>query len=258
MTDKNDIDPEMDQPANSDMDGNTDADGVQILAPAPKRGIAKRLRDYFLTGVVVSAPIGITIYLTWALISFVDETIKPLIPERYNPESYFSLSFPGLGLLIMVVLLTLLGALTANFFGRTLLGYGERVVARMPVVRNIYKALKQIFETVATQSAGSFRQAGLIEYPRKGIWSICFITANTNGEVQGRSHEDLASVFVPTTPNPTSGFLLFLPRKDIIILDMSVEEAAKLVISAGMVVPDWHPDPQKPLRKLQFSREEQF
>ena len=157
----------------------------------------------------------------------------------------------------MLVLLTLLGALTANFFGRTLLGYGERVVGRMPVVRNIYKALKQIFETVATQSAGSFRQAGLIEYPRKGIWSICFITAKTNGEVQGRSKKDLASVFVPTTPNPTSGFLLFLPRADIILLDMSVEEAAKLVISAGMVVPEWQPDPKKPTRELQFDEAEQ-
>ncbi len=250
MTDQKDFDPAADQPANPDAEQEADNDGVQLLTPAPKRGIAKRLRDYFLTGVVVSAPIGITIYLTWALISFVDETIKPLIPARYNPETYFSLSFPGLGLLIMLVLLTLLGALTANFFGRTLLGYGERVVARMPVVRNIYKALKQIFETVATQSAGSFRQAGLIEYPRQGIWSICFVTANTNGEVQARSEVDLVSVFVPTTPNPTSGFLLFLPRRDIVILDMTVEEAAKLVISAGMVVPEWQHNPQKPFRKL--------
>lgn len=238
--------PPQDEPQTSDVNSDNEADGVQFLAPPVKRGLAARLRNYFLTGVVVAAPIGITVYVTWTFISFVDETVKPFIPDQYDPEAYFRLTFPGLGLIIMIVLLTLLGALTANLFGRTLLGYGERLVDRMPVVRNVYNALKQIFETVASQSNESFRQAGLIEYPRKGIWSICFITATTQGEVQRKTQDRVVSVFVPTTPNPTSGFLLFVPRDEIIVLDMTVEEAAKMVISAGMVTPEWPAAPEKP------------
>ncbi len=210
-----------------------------IVAPSPRHGIFWRLRNYFLAGVVVAAPMGITLYVTWAFVSFVDRSIKPLIPDAYNPETYFRFSFPGLGLLIMLVLLTLLGTLAANFFGQTLLDYGERLVARMPIMRGVYNATKQILETVTTPSGASFRQAALIEYPRKGLWTICFITGEADGEVQARTPEDVISVYVPTTPNPTSGFLIFVPRADVVTLDMSVEEAVKMVISMGLVVPKW-------------------
>lgn len=210
-----------------------------ILTPPPQHGILWRLRNYFLTGIIVAAPMGVTLYVTWAFVSFVDSSIKPLIPDAYNPETYFRFSFPGLGLIIMLVLLTLLGALAANFFGQTLLDYGERLVARMPIMRGVYNATKQILETVTTPSGASFRQAALIEYPRKGLWTICFITGEAQGEVQGCTADAVISVYVPTTPNPTSGFLLFVPRADIITLDMSVEEAVKMVISMGLVVPKW-------------------
>jgi len=209
------------------------------LPAPPVHGIMWRLRNYFLAGIVVAAPMGVTLYVTWAFVSFVDESIKPLIPDAYNPENYVHLSFPGLGLLIMLVALTLLGALAANFFGQTLLETGERLVARMPIMRGVYNATKQILETVTTPSGASFRQAAMIEYPRKGLWTICFITGEADGEVQYRMGGPVVSVYVPTTPNPTSGFLIFAPRADIIPLDMTVEEAVKLVISMGLVVPKW-------------------
>ena len=219
-------------------DGNSTSQ--TLLKPAKKSSVGARFRTYFLTGLVVAAPIGITLYLTSWFVEVVDEWFIPLIPEAYRPENYLSISIPGLGLLVALVVLTLLGALTANFFGRQVLILGERIVERMPVVRTIYGALKQIFETVLAQSTTSFKDVGLIEYPRKGLYALVFVTTTTKGEVAKRMPEgtELVSVFLPTTPNPTSGFLLFVPKTDIQILDMSVEDAAKLVISAGLVVPD--------------------
>lgn len=226
------------------MNDSTETEHSSDADPAPRPPKKERrkhffrwIRTSFLTGIVIAAPIGITIYVTLALIGFVDDRVTPLIPVRYNPETYLPFSLPGLGVLVMVVALIFLGAATANLFGRSLLTFGERVVDRMPVVRNIYNALKQIFETVIAQSESTFQQVGLIEYPRKGIYAICFITTGTNGEIKNLIEDDLYSVFLPTTPNPTSGFLLFVPHKDIKILDMSVEEAAKMVISAGLVEP---------------------
>ena len=200
-----------------------------------------RLRNHFLTGLVVAAPVGITIYITYWFVTLVDEWFKPLLPERYNPETYLPFSIPGLGLLLAFVALTLLGALTANLFGRTIVSYSEEMLGRMPVVRNVYRALKQIFETVLSQSSTSFKQVGLIEYPRKGLYAVVFISTDTEGEIADltRYAAGMVSVFLPTTPNPTSGFLLFVPRKDVIFLDMSVEDAAKMVISAGLVVPEY-------------------
>lgn len=218
-------------------DGNPNSQ--TLLKPAKKTSVGARFRTYFLTGLVVAAPIGITLYLTSWFIEVVDEWFMPLIPAAYRPENYLSISIPGLGLLVALVALTILGALTANFFGRQVLSLGERIVERMPVVRTIYSALKQIFETVLAQGTTSFKDVGLIEYPRKGLYALVFVTTVTKGEVASRvpGTPELLSVFLPTTPNPTSGFLLFVPRTDIQILDMSVEEAAKLVISAGLVVP---------------------
>ncbi|MGD1935079.1 MAG: DUF502 domain-containing protein, partial [Candidatus Phaeomarinobacter sp.] len=179
----------------------------------------------------------ITVVLVMWFVDFVDAWFTPMIPDRYRPEQYLDFTVPGLGLIIAVVLLTILGALTANLFGRTLVSYGERLVGRMPLVRNIYGALKQIFETVLSQSQQSFREVALIEYPRRGVYSIAFVTTAAKGEVQARADEEMVSVFLPTTPYPSSGFLRFVPRRDVITLEMSVEDAAKMVISAGLVAP---------------------
>jgi len=202
-----------------------------------KASVFQRARNYFFTGLVIAAPIGITIYLTWSFISYVDDRVKPLIPAAYNPESYLPVSVPGLGLIFSFVFLTGLGWLTAKTFGRTIVSLGERIVARMPVVRWVYNALKQIVETIMAQRETTFQKVGLIQYPRPGLWAIVFITSDTEGEIAERINRDLVSVFLPTTPNPTSGYLLFVPREDVIVLDMSVEQAAKVVISGGLVNP---------------------
>ena len=209
-----------------------------LIAPRQRRGWLTRLRNYFLTGIIVTAPIVLTIYLTWQFIDWVDSQAIPLLPVKYNPENYLPFSLPGLGLVISVVILTFVGFLTANIFGRTLLKTGERLVNRMPVVRTIYGALKQILETVLSQSSNSFRQAVLVEYPRRGIWTIAFITGDTEGEVAVRLDDDMINIYVPTTPNPTSGFLLMVPHRDLIYLDMPVEDAAKYIISIGVIAPE--------------------
>jgi len=217
---------------------------------ADSHHLGTRLRNYLFTGVIIVGPVSITIYIVWWFVNLVDAWVKPLLPslaeiERSLPfEIPLPLSalpdIPGIGLIVAVIGLTLIGALTANLFGRTIFGYGELMLGRMPIVRNVYAALKQIFETVLSKSGSSFQRVGLIEYPRQGIYSIIFISTPTRGEIQSRhGAEQLVSVFLPTTPNPTSGFLLFLPEKDIRVLDMSVEEAAKLIISAGLVVPEY-------------------
>lgn len=204
-----------------------------------KRRAGARLRNYLLTGLIVVGPVGITLYVVWWFINLIDAWVKPLVPAIYNPDTYLPFSIPGIGLLFAIFGLMIIGALTANLFGRTLLSYGEMIVGRMPVVRNVYSALKQIFETVLSQSNNSFQQVGLIEYPRPGLYAIVFVSKETGGEISKQMHDDaLLSVFLPTTPNPTSGYLLFVPKEEVIILDMTVEEAAKLVISAGLVEPD--------------------
>jgi len=215
----------------------------------PKRrvGLGMRLRNYFLTGLVIAAPLSITIYITWTFVGWVDAWVKPWIPARYNPDHYLPFTVPGFGLIVAILLLIILGATTANLFGRTVIAYGEMLLDRMPLVRSIYRGLKQIFETVLSQTQQSFQDVGLIEYPRPGLWAIVFVATSTKGELKhkaGGDETDLLSVFLPTTPNPTSGFLLIVPRKDVVILDMSVEDAAKVVISGGLVTPQ--PKDRKP------------
>jgi uncharacterized membrane protein len=211
--------------------------GFRVVEPADPPSLVARLRAYFLTGVIVTAPISITIFLVWSFLNFLDSRVGGLIPERYNPETYLPFSLPGLGLLVMLAFLTLVGMLTAGLAGRTLVRMGERLLSRMPVVRSVYGTLKQIFETVLAQSSRSFREVVLVEYPRRGIGAIGFVTGPTRGEVQDKADEELVNVFLPTTPNPTSGFLLFVPKKDLIHLDMSIEDGIKMVISGGIVTP---------------------
>ncbi len=222
----------------------------RLLRP-PRRGLLRRLRYYFLAGFIVSAPIGITVLIAWEFIAFVDDQITPLIPPAYNPETYLPFSIPGLGLVVIFLVVTLIGFLTASILGRTLVGLGEQLVDLMPVVRTIYGALKQIFETVLAQSSDSFREVVLVEYPRRGLWAVAFVTSTTEGEVAHLSADELINIFLPTTPNPTSGFLLFVPRRDVVALAMSVEEGIKLVISGGIVTPpDPRPEADQGVKKL--------
>jgi uncharacterized membrane protein len=196
-----------------------------------------RARANFLTGLVVVAPIALTIYLTWFFVTFVDDQIMPLVPSVYNPATYIDVEIPGFGVVVFIVFTTIVGYFAKKVFGRQLIRWGEDMVDRLPLVRSVYTAMKQIFETVLTQSKSSFRQACLIEYPRREMWSIAFIATDTRGEIPKHVNEDMMSVFLPTTPNPTSGFLLFVPKRDVIPLEMTIEEAAKLIISAGLVTP---------------------
>jgi uncharacterized membrane protein len=207
--------------------------------PSPRRKppnrVIERLRAYFFAGVLVTGPLLLTIYLVWLFIELIDGAVRWLLPDRYNPATY--LHVPGLGLIIGFAALTAIGALTAGYVGRIFLRISERILARMPVIRSIYGAVKQIFETVLAKQSNTFREAVLVEFPRRGMWTIAFITARTEGEVRGLSGPDPVSVYVPTTPNPTSGYLVFVPRTDVIVLSMTVEEAIKMVISGGIVTP---------------------
>lgn len=196
--------------------------------------IGGRLRAYFFTGILVTAPISITIYIGWMFIDMVDRQITPLIPAPWNPKQW---GVPGTGLLLAVLVLTLIGALAAGMIGRVWLRFTEAVMVRTPVLRSIYSAVKQIFETFLAQKSQAFREVALIEYPRRGLWSLAFITGPTIPQVNQHVGEELVNLFVPTTPNPTSGFLLFVPRREIKVLDMTVEDGLKLVISTGIVAP---------------------
>jgi uncharacterized membrane protein len=176
-------------------------------------------------------------------IHWIDSQVTPLIPEPYHPEKYLPFALPGLGLIIVFLALTLIGALTAGLFGRLWIKTTEHLLARMPVVRGVYSAIKQIFETILRQQSQAFREVVLIQYPRPGSWTLGFISGVTKGEVPRVVSEDLVNVFVPTTPNPTSGFLLFVPRRDVIVLDMTVEEGIKMVVSGGILTPPDGPRP---------------
>jgi uncharacterized membrane protein len=199
-----------------------------------------RLRNYFLTGLVVVGPVTITLYIAWYFINVIDAWVKPYIPRIYNPESYVPFPIPGVGLVFAIVGLTLIGALAANLLGRSLISAGELMLGRTPIVRNVYRGLKQIFESVVTASAPnqSFQKVALMEFPSQGIWSIVFVTGDAaeqiTAEVPG---EDLISVFMPTGMLPPSGFVCFVPRSSVMPVKMSVEDAAKIIISAGMVNP---------------------
>ena len=202
-----------------------------------KLSIFARFRRYFLAGILVTSPILITVYVTWLIITFIDAQVAGMLPESLDFTKKLPHQIPGLGLIISIIVITFIGAITPGFIGRTLLKVGERILDNTPVVRSIYGAIKQIMETVMSTNSESFRDVVLVEYPRKGIWVIGFVTGETKGEVQTLNEEILINVFIPTTPNPTSGFLLFVPKKDLIYMKMKVEDAVKMVISGGIVTP---------------------
>jgi len=223
----------------------------QIVAAATEPAsshLGARLRSYFLTGLIVVGPVAITIYVVWWFITLVDAWVKPLIPPQYLPEHYLPFNVPGVGLIFGITGVMLVGALTANLFGRTLVTYSEMMLARMPIVRSVYRTLKQIFETVLSKNGGSFKRVGLIEFPRRGLYAIVFLAGEPPLEVEEKigDGKPMVTVFMPNGPNPTTGFIVFVQASEVIPLDLSVEDAAKLVVSAGLVAPDQ----QERLREL--------
>jgi uncharacterized membrane protein len=226
--------------------GGAPAADVAVGQAASHTSIAGRIRNYFLTGLVVTGPLAITVYLTWSFITWVDNVVRPFIPPTYRPESYLPWPIPGTGLIIAFVALTLLGFLTANLVGRTLVELGESLLNRMPIVRPVYKTMKQIFETLFSKSGSSFRKVALVEFPAPGMWSLVFVSQPPSGDVAEQLPKgEHVSVFLPCTPNPTTGFFFYVKRTDLIELDISVENAMTMLISAGMVQPDG--DAQKKL-----------
>lgn len=206
--------------------------------------LAGRLRGYFLAGILVTAPIGITVYLTWVFLTVIDRQVTKILPSTWYEGFFGGTAIPGLGLIVTIVFFIVVGWFATNFLGRLAIRIAEYVVDRMPVIRKLYAAIKQIFETIMATQSQAFREVVMMEYPRKGVWSIGFVTGKSEGEVQRVTNAETINVFVPTTPNPTSGYLLFVPKTELIFLDMTVEEGVKLVISAGIITP-----PDTTLRK---------
>lgn len=201
--------------------------------------LAARLKAYLFTGILVTAPISITLYLAWLVVDGVDNLVDSLLPAPYQPDQLLPFTLPGLGLLLLLVFLVLVGMVSAGVVGNLLVRLGEALVGRMPVLRGIYSAVKQIFETVLAQKSDAFREVVLVEFPRPGAWAIAFVTGGTKGQVQDAlGGGDWVNVFVPTTPNPTSGYLMFVPRDQVKPLTMSVEDGLKMVVSGGLVGPD--------------------
>lgn len=227
---------------------NTPFDPDPILPP--KRGLLGRFRGNFLTGLVVIAPVGLTIWLIWSVVGWIDGFVLPLVPFKYHPDRLIQdllgldpsvqINVRGIGVVIFLIFTVFIGWLAKGIIGRSFIRFAESLVERTPVVRSIYSGIKQISETIFAQNERSFETACLIEYPRKGIWAIGFISTSAKGEISDKTGTDdeIMSIFLPTTPNPTSGFLLFVPRQDVVELDMTVEDSAKLVISAGLVYPN--------------------
>ena len=209
----------------------------------PPRLRRPTLKTSFLTGLVVAAPLGITVFLVWNFVDLIDNWVRPII-LRMTPRAWHEVldsyaAIPGLGLVVVVVVLTIIGALTANIVGRTIVGWGDLIVHRVPVIGTIYKTLKQIFETVVHQTGPAFKQVCLIEWPRKNCHTIAFVIGPAAGEIALKGAEDLVTVFLPHSPSPTSGYLMFLPRDEVKILDMTVEEGIKMVVSVGIVAPEY-------------------
>jgi uncharacterized membrane protein len=201
----------------------------------------KQLRRYLVAGLLVWVPLGVTIFILRILIGLMDRSLL-LIPQQYRPEEWLGFAIPGLGLILTLLVVLVTGLLAANIVGRSMVNFGESMMDRIPVVRSVYSAAKNFAEIVFSDSDQSFKKVLLIEYPRKGIYSLAFQTATNLGEVQGRTGEPVVCTFVPTTPNPTSGYIIIVPKKDVIELDMDIDEALKMIISLGVVVPTWRND----------------
>jgi uncharacterized membrane protein len=217
---------------------NPRSDAAPASAAKSSPGFISRLRTYFLTGLIVAGPVAVTLWLIWWFVTWVDNLVRPLIPVDYRPETYLPVHVPGFGLIIALVALTLLGFLTANLVGRKLVDLGERLLSQMPIVRPIYRTAKQIFQTVFSSSGSNFRKVGLVEFPSPGMWSLVFLTQSPTEGISARlPATEHVSAFLPCTPNPTTGFFFYVPRRDVIDLDITVEEAMQLLMSAGIIQP---------------------
>jgi uncharacterized membrane protein len=229
---------------------NSNTQNIKPAGATRPPGFMSRVRTYFLTGLIVAGPIAVTLWLIWWFVTLVDNLIRPLVPVAYRPETYLPFNIPGTGLIIVFVALTLLGFLTANLIGRKLVEFGESALNHMPIVRPIYRTAKQIFQTLFSKSESSFRRVGLVEFPSPGMWSLVFLTQPPSAEISSRlPGTEHVSAFMPCTPNPTTGFFFYVPRRDVIDLDISVEDAMTLIMSAGIVQPGGS-EPQPSLAAL--------
>jgi uncharacterized membrane protein len=233
------------------MTNNDQQSGMLAASAAkPAPGIISRIRNYFLTGLIVAGPVAVTLWLIWWFVTWVDNLVRPFIPVAYRPETYLPVHIPGLGLIFAFVMLTLLGFLTANYVGGKFLGFGESLLNHMPIVRPIYRTAKQIFQTLFSSSGSNFRRVGLVEFPSPGMWSLVFLTqAPSIGISAHLPATEHVSAFMPCTPNPTTGFFFYVPRRDVIDLDITVEAAMQLIMSAGIIQPGGD-DPQQSLAAL--------
>jgi uncharacterized membrane protein len=222
---------------------------ARASAAKPASGLMSRIRTYFLTGLIVAGPVAVTLWLIGWFVTWVDNLVRPLFPVAYRPETYLPVNIPGLGLIIVFLALTLLGFLTANLIGRKLVDFGESLLSHMPIVRPIYRTAKQIFQTLFSKSDSSFRRVGLVEFPSPGMWSLVFLTQSPSAEISNHlPPNEHVSAFMPCTPNPTTGFFFYVPRRAVIDLDITVEQAMTLIMSAGIVQPGG--DPQGKLAAL--------
>ena len=211
------------------------------------------MKRYLIAGLLVWVPLGVTVMVIRLLVNLMDQTLLWL-PQRYQPDVLLGFHIPGLGVVLSVVVVLGTGMIVANLFGRKLVKLWEAFLTRIPLVRTIYSGVKQIMETVFHTQGQSFRKVLMIEYPRRGLWTLGFQAGTTRGEAQARTGEEIVNVFVPTTPNPTSGFFIMVPRKEVIELDMNVDDGLKMIISAGVVVPEWSEEQVRALRKKQGDR----
>ncbi|MEM9225724.1 MAG: DUF502 domain-containing protein [Pseudomonadota bacterium] len=225
------------------MSKKTNFEDMMGEVEAPKKlGLFAWLRGRFFAGMVIAAPIAATYFILQFLITFIDNSVRPLLPPILQPETYTNYAVPGFGLLVLVVGLTFLGAVTANLVGRSVLRATDRVFSRIPIVKNVYAAIKQLTDVLANNQSASFDRVVMVQYPREGSWCIGFVSSEARGEVGGKLGSGMVGVFVPTTPNPTSGFLIYVKADECIEMNMSIEEGAKLILTAGLVVPDYEPD----------------
>ena len=200
--------------------------------------LGSKIKAYFFTGILVTAPVAMTFYLAYKLITWIDVSVNRLIPPEFRPDNYLPYSIPGLGVVLLILALILIGMFAAGFLGRFFLRLGEWIVYKVPFISSVYSLLKQVFQTFLSSKNEAFTKVVLLEYPRKGLWILGFVSSDTQGEVKDKLGGELLNVFIPTTPNPTSGFLIFVPKEDTINVDMSVEEGIKFVISGGLVTPE--------------------
>jgi uncharacterized membrane protein len=233
------------------MSNDNQGGALPVSAARSAPSAVSRIRNYFLTGLILAGPVAVTLWLIGWFVTWVDNLVRPFIPVAYRPETYLPMHIPGLGLIIAFVALTLLGFLAANLVGRKLVDFGERILSHMPIVRPIYRTAKQIFQTLFSSSGSSFRRVGLVEFPAPGMWSLVFLTQSPSAEIAARlPATEHVSAFMPCTPNPTTGFFFYVPRRDVIDLDITVEQAMQLLMSAGIIQPGGDADDQKRLAAL--------